>query len=145
RLHLDRRRPVLARPAARPQRLVAARGVRLVPVDPFPAALLAEGRLELLMAPVHRRDPQGPACQLLLTRVLDVVVLRERLVRAGERIRLASVLTAEAAQVERPDVPLGSAVDDPLAHRLPDSACTGEPVRTPARGDPEARDVGLAE
>ena len=58
---------------------------------------------------------------------------------------LAAVLAAEAAQVERPHVPLGTAVDDPLAHHLPDPARAREPVRAAARGDPEAGHVGLAE
>ena len=97
------------------------------------------------MARVRGRDAQRPAGELLLARVLDVVVLRERLVRARERVRLASVLAPEAADVERPDVPLRAAVDDPLAHDLADAARAREPVRAAARGDPEAGHIGLAE
>ena len=145
RLHLDRGRPVLARPAARAQRLVAGGGVRLVPVDALPAALLAEGGAERRMTRIRRRHAQRPPRLPLLARVLDVVVLRQRLVRARERVCAAAVLPSEAAPVERPHVPLGTAVDDPLAHHLADAARAREPVRAPAGGDPEAGHVRLAE
>src|SRR5581483_3073028 len=120
RFDLDRRRPVLAGPAARPQRLVAARGIRPVPVDALPAALLPEGRVQRDMPLIHRRYTKRAPRPALLAWVLDVVVLRQRLIRARERVRPAAVLPAEAAPVERPNVPLGTAVDDPLAHHLSD-------------------------
>src|SRR5579859_6436637 len=115
-LHLDRRRPVLAGPAARPQRLVAALGVRLVPVHTLPAALLPEGCVEREMPLIDGRYAKRSPGLPLLARVLDAVVLRQRLVGARERVRAAAVLAAEAAPVERPHVPLGPSVDDPLAH-----------------------------
>ena len=55
------------------------------------------------------------------------------------------VLAAEAAQVERPDVPLRTAVDDPLPHHLADAAGACEPVRAAACSDPETGHVRLAE
>src|SRR5207244_13350377 len=130
--------PVPARPAARPQRFVAAGRVGLVPVDALPAALLPEGRVQRDMALVGGRDAKRASGLPLLGGVLDVVVLRQRLVRARERVLAAAVLPAEAPPVERPDVPLGTAVDDPLAHDLADAARAGEPVRAAAGGDPEA-------
>ncbi len=81
----------------------------------------------------------------LLARVLDVVVLRQRLVRTRKRVLATPVIPAEPPPVERPDVPLGTAVDDPLAHDLPDAAGPGEPVCAASSGEPEARDIGLAE
>ena len=60
-LGADRRRPVLPGPAARPQRLVARGGVRLVPVDPLPARFLAEGGVVLAVPGVDRRRPAAAA------------------------------------------------------------------------------------
>ena len=61
RLGADRRRPVHARPAARAQGRVAVGGVGLVPVDPLPAGLLAEGGAVLGVPFVGGRQPQRPA------------------------------------------------------------------------------------
>src|SRR5205085_10058573 len=91
-LDLDRGRPVLPGPAARPQRLVAARRIRLVPVDALPAALLPEGRVQRDMSLIYRRYTEWPPGLPLLARVLDVVVLRQGLVRARERVLAAAVL-----------------------------------------------------
>src|SRR5262249_3903688 len=111
RLHLDRRRPVFPGPPARPERLVAAGRVRLVPVDALPAALLAERGAALRVPNVRGRDAERPPRAPLLARVLDVVVLRERLVGAGERVRPIPVVAAEPTQVERPHIPLRVTVD----------------------------------
>jgi hypothetical protein len=59
-LGADGGRPVLPGPAARAQRLVAVRGVRLVPVDPFPAGLLAERGAVRPVPVVDRGDAQRP-------------------------------------------------------------------------------------
>ena len=59
-LGADRRRPEAARPAARPERLVAAGGVRLEPVGPLPARLLPEGGAELGQPWVGGREAQRP-------------------------------------------------------------------------------------
>src|SRR5207253_7610201 len=128
-LRLDRRRPVLAGPAARPQRLVTARGVRPVPVDALPAALLPEGRVQRDMPLIYRRYTKRPSGLLLLARILDVVIRRQGLIRARQRVIAAAGLAAEASPVERPDVPLWPAVDDPLAHDLPDPSRAGQAVR----------------
>ena len=141
----DRRRPVLARPAPRPQRLVARRGVRLVPVDPLPARLLAEGRAVLAMPGVDRRDPQRPAGAALVVRIADVVVGLVGLLDPRMGVGGRAVLGAEAADVHLPEVEAGLAVDDPLGHHLADPAGAGETVGAEAGADEEARHLGLAE
>ena len=144
-LGLDRRRPVPAGPAARPQRLVAVAVIRVEPVDALPAGLLAEARAVRGVPRIGRRDPQGPPRKALLAGVADVVVGRVHLGRAGERVRLGAVLAAEAADVHVPEVPLRLAVDDPLRHDLADPARPGQAVRAEPRGDPETRHLRLAE
>src|SRR5688572_22305012 len=97
------------------------------------------------MTVVRRRDPQRTARLLLLTRVLDVVVLRQRLVGSGERVALAAVVPAEPTDVHVPEVPLGLAVDNPLGQHLPDASCAGKPMCAEACGDEESGHVRLAE
>src|SRR5689334_16904930 len=94
---------------------------------------------------IYGRYTQRPAGLSFLARVLDVVVLRERFVRARQGVPAAAVLPAEPPPVEWPHVPFGPAVDDPLAHHLADAARSGESVGAAAGGDPEAGHVGLAE
>ena len=86
-LGADRGRPEPARPAARPQRLVSAGGVRLEPVRALPARLLAEGRTQPGEAAVRRRDAQRPAGRPLVAGVLHVVVGLVDLDRARQRVR----------------------------------------------------------
>ncbi len=144
-LGADRRRPELARPPARPQRLVAARGVRLEPVRTLPAGLLPECGAELLQSLVRRRDAQRAPGRPLVARVLDVVVRLVDLLRASERVLAAAIGTAEAPRVHVPDVERRRALDDPLGDELAHPAGSGEPVRAEAGGDPEAAHVGRPE
>ena len=103
-LGADRGRPEASRPAARAQRLVAARCIRLEPVRALPARLLAEGGAELLQPRVGRGDEQRPARLSLVPGVLDVVVRRVDLGRARERVLARVVVAAEAARVHLPGV-----------------------------------------
>ena len=145
RLGADRGRPVLARPAARSERLVAGGGVRLEPVRALPAGLLAERRAEALEDRVGRRHPQRPAGLALLVRVVDVVVGRVVLDRARQRVALASIGRPEPPDVHLPEVELGLAIDDPRRHLAPDPARARDPVRREPGGDEEPADLGLAE
>ena len=144
-LGADRGRPVLPRPASRPQRLVAACRVRLEPVRALPARLLAEGRAELDEAGIRRRDAQRPARLALVTRVLDVVVGLVDLLRPRDRVLPALVGGAEAARVHVPDVERRRPLDDPLGDELPHPARAGEPVGAEPRRHPEAAHVRRAE
>ena len=110
----DRRRPVLARPATRAQRLIAVLRVRLEPVGPLPARLLAEARAQLGQAAVGRREPQRTPRLPLEVGVLDVVVGGVDLGGALQGVALAAVLAAEAADVHVPEVEAGLTLDDPL-------------------------------
>ncbi len=141
----DRGRPDLPGPAARPEALVPARRVGLEPVRALPARLLPERRAELLEPRVGRREPERPAGEPLLARVLDVVVGRIDLVRARERVVAAAVMRAEAARVHLPDVEARDSLDDPLGDEPTHPARAGEAVRAEAGRDPEAAHVGLAE
>ncbi len=120
-LGADRRRPVPARPAAWAQALVAGGGVRLEPVRALPAGLLAEGRSESLEARIRRREAQRPPSLALVPRVLDVVVRRIDLRRAGDRVLTGAVRRAEAARVHLPDVEARRLLDDPFRDQLPHS------------------------
>ena len=80
-----------------------------------------------------------------MARVLDVVVRLVDLERAGERVLATRVVTAEAARVHLPRIEARLALDDPLGDEAAHSTRTGKAVRTEARGDPEAADIGLAE
>ena len=144
-LGADGGRPVLPRPAARAQRLVAARGVRLVPVHPFPAGLLAEGGAVLPVPVVDRGDAQRPPRLALVARVLDVVVGLVDLARALERVGGRAVVLAEAPHVHLPHVERRLALGDPLRHQLAHPARAREPVGAEAGGDEEAAHVRLAE
>ena len=143
-LGADRGRPVLARPAAGAQRLVAGGRVRLVPVDPLPARLLPEVGLVLAVPAIGRRYPQRPPRLALVVGVADVVVGLVGLLHPGVRVGGRAVLRAEAADVHVPEVQAGLALGDPLGHDLADPARAGEPVRAEAGGDEEAVDLGLA-
>ena len=128
RLGADRRRPVLAGPAARSERLVAGGGVRLEPVRALPAGLLAERRAEALEDRVGRRHPERPAGLALLVRVVDVVVGRVVLDRARQRV---------APGFDRPARTAGcpSSRGRARARRRRSSDATWRPI-PPAPGDP---------
>ena len=136
-LRADRRRPELAGPAARPERLVAARGVRLEPVRPLPARLLAERGPEHAEALVRRRDAQRTPGLPLVAGVLDVVVGRVDLDGARERVLAAAVGGAEPARVHVPDVQARGALEDPLGDELPHAPGTRQAVRAEAGCHPE--------
>ena len=144
-LGADRGRPVPAGPAAWAQALVAVRRVRLEPVRALPAGLLAERRPELLQPRVRGRGSERPPRLALVARVLDVVVGRIDLGRAGDRVGTARVRGAEAARVHVPDVEARRPLDDPLGDELPHPAGAGEAVGAEAGGDPEAAHVRGAE
>ena len=103
-LGADRRRPEPPCPAARAQRLVTAPRVRLEPVRALPAGLLAEDGAELLQPLVGGRKAQGSASLALVPGILDVVVGRVDLERAGQGVGLARIGGAETARVHLPDV-----------------------------------------
>ena len=144
-LGADRGRPQPPRPAAGPKRLVAGRRVRLEPVGPLPARLLAERGAELDQARVGGREAQRPSGLPLVAGVLDVVVGRVDLERARERVVAARVVGAETARVHLPDVEARQPVDDPLGDELPHPARAGQAVRAEAGRDPEAGQLGGAE
>ena len=144
-LGADRGRPVLARPAARPQRLVAALRVRLVPVHALPARLLAEGGIALAVPLVRRGGAQRPAGLALLEGVVDVVVGLVGLEHARERVRGRAVLRAEAAHVHLPEVHRGLARHDPLRHHLAHAARAREAVCAEAARHEQAGHLRLAE
>src|SRR5262249_48383839 len=127
-LGADRRRPVLSGPAARAQVLGAVGGVRLIPVDPLPTGLLAEGGTVLAAPEVGRGHPQRAARGALVVGVADVVVglvgLADPLVGVGGR----AVGGPEAADVHVPEVEARFAVDYPLGYHFPDPARPGEAV-----------------
>ena len=82
-LGVDDRRPPARVPLAsrRPTRSPYSstqRRVRLVPLRPLPARRLEEDGAELLLALVHRREPDVPVRRPLLGRVDDAVGLGER-------------------------------------------------------------------
>ena len=140
RLRRDRGRPVPAGPAARTQRLerrTAAEPrvvrVRLEPVRPLPARLLAEHGPERRERLVRRRRAQRPSGLALLVRVVDVVVGRVHLGRPRERVALRPVRGPEPADVHPPDVELGLAVDDPARDLAADARrprrCRGRRTR----------------
>src|SRR5207244_3154663 len=140
-LGLDRRRPQLAGPAARPQRLVAERGVGFEPVGPLPAGLLAERGAQLLQSGVHGREPQRAPGLPLVTGIPDVVVGGVDLDGAGQRVLPAGVVTPEAARIHLPDVEAGLALHDPFRQQAAHAAGAGEPVGAEAGRDPEAADL----
>src|SRR6185312_14892399 len=144
-LGTDRGRPVLPRPAARPQILLTGGGVRLVPVDPLPAGFLAEGGTVLAVPEVGGGDAQRPAGGALVVGVADVVVglvgLPDPLVGVGRR----AVGGTEAADVHVPEVEARFAVDDPLGDHFADPARPGEAVGAEAGADEEPRHLGFAE
>ena len=141
----DRGRPVLARPAAWAQRLVAACRVRLVPVHALPARLLPEGSVVLAVPAVRGRGAQRPARLALLERIVDVVVGLVGLEHPLERVRRRAVLGAEAAHVHLPEVHGRLARGDPLGHHLADAAGARQAVGAEAarprtgRGPPSPR------
>src|SRR5262249_22559537 len=137
-LRADRGRPQTTGPAARPQRLVTARRVRLEPVRAFPPGLLPECGTELDEARIGRRHTQRSSCRTLVPWILDVVVRRVDRDRPRERVVAAAVVAAEAARVHLPRVEARDALDDPLGDELAHSARACETVRAEAGGDPEA-------
>ena len=145
RLGADRGRPVVARPAARAERLVPGRGVRLEPVRPLPAGLLAERRTERLEGLVRRRGAERPPGLALLVGVVDVVVGRVVLDRARERVALRPIRGPEPPDVHLPEVELGFALDDPGRHLASDPARPGDAVGREPRGDEEPADLRFTE
>ena len=141
----DRGGPVLARPAARAQRLVAALGVRLVPVHALPARLLAEGGIALAVPLVGRGGAQRTGGLALLEGVVDVVVGLVGLEHARERVGRRAVLRPEAAHVHLPQVHRRLAGHDPLRHHLAHAARAREAVRAEAARHEDAGDLRLAE
>src|SRR5439155_1210033 len=113
-LGADRRGPVVARPAARSQGLVARGRVRLVPVDPLPTRLLAERGLPIPVPRVRRRDSERPPAAALVVQVADVVVRLVRLPDPGVGVGGRAVLRSEAPYVHVPQVEAGFAPGDPL-------------------------------
>ena len=73
-LGLDRRRPEPPANPARAPALVPRRRVRLEPVRPFPARLLAERGPELAEPRIRRRQAEPAPLLALLVRVAEVVV-----------------------------------------------------------------------
>ena len=124
----------IARPAARPERLVAGGGVRARTSSgaPSPTSRRTTAPSAASML-VRRRDPQRAAGLALLVRVVDVVVGRVVLVDPRERVAPASGTPAEAADVHLPQVELGLAVDDPARHLPADPARAGDAVRARTR------------
>ena len=141
-LRLYRGRPEPAGPPARPQCLVATRGVGLEPVGPLPARLLAERGAEVLEARVRRRQAERAPGRTLVAGVLDVVVGRIDFAGPRQRVLAADVVAPEAPRVHLPGVEVRPAVDDPLGHQAPHSSCAGQAVGAEAGGDPEAADLG---
>ena len=144
-LGLDRGRPVPAGPASRAQLLVARGGVRLVPVHPLPARLLAEHGPVLGVPAVRGGQPQGAAGGSLVVGIADVVVGLVGLRHAGKRVAGRAVLRAEAPDVHVPQVERGLALGDPLGHHLPDPTGSGQAVGAEPGGHVEPADLGLAE
>ena len=145
-LGADRRRPVAARPAVGPIAPGARGGVRVEPVDPLPAGLLAEAGIEGGEAVVGRRQPQRPAGRPLLAGIDDVVVARVGIERADPRVVTARVVRAEAPDVHRRGIDERHPLDDPLGDHPTDAARPREPVDAESGGDPEAGHLGcLAE
>ena len=140
----DRGRPVHPRPTAWPQRLVARRGVRLVPVHALPAGLLAERGVVVAMPGVGGRDAQRAAGLTLVVRVADVVVGLVRLADPRVRVGGGAVLRPEPAHVHVPEVERGLAVRDPLGHHLADPAGARQAVGAEPGCDEQAADLGLA-
>ena len=128
-LGADRGRPVLARPAARAQRLVAGLRVGLVPVHALPARLLPERGAVGGVPVVDGRDAQRAPRLALVAGVLDVVVGLVDLARALERVGGRAVVLAEAPGVHRPR---RRATARPRRSTRP-SACPSRP-RPRARG-----------
>ena len=141
----DRGRPESSRPATRPKRLVAGRGVRLEPVRPFPARLLAERGTERDQAGVGGREAKRPSGLPLVAWVLDVVVRRVDLQCARQRVVAACVVGAETARVHLPDVEPRQPVDDPLRDELSHPARACQPMRAEPGRDPEAGQLRGAE
>ena len=141
----DGRRPVLAGPAARPQRLVGGVLVAAVPVHPLPARLLAEDGAEPLVTGVGRWEPQRPTGGALVVGVGDVVVRRVHLVGAGQAVAAGAVVRPEATDVHPPEVTGRFAADDPLGDHLPVAAGSGDAVGAEAGRHEEPGHVALAE
>src|SRR6185436_3578038 len=98
----------------RAQRLVAGHGVRLEPVGPFPARLLAERGTELDQPGIGGRETQRASGLPLVAAVLAVVVRRVDLARPRQRVVAARVVSAEPARVHLPAVEPRQPVDAPL-------------------------------
>src|SRR5262249_58926913 len=92
---LDRRRPDAAGESVGTAPLVPRRRIRLEPVRPLPAGLLAERGPELAEPRIGRREAQPPAFLSLLIRVAQVVVGPVHLVGALEGEAPRAVLGAE--------------------------------------------------
>ena len=88
---------------------------------PLPATPRAERCSLCLQAEIARRGLGRPAGRALLGRVPDAILVLVRLDGLGEH-KLVVRVRQVAARVQRPHVPLGLAMDDPLGNRLAGTA-----------------------
>src|SRR5438874_9423329 len=136
---------MVSRPAGWTREAVGRGGIRRKPVRSLPSRLLAEARAKLLQPRVGGGEAQWPARLTLLIGIVDVVVRRVDLDRSGEGIGLATILTAEPAQVHLPQVEARLAIDDPFSHRGAHPAGTGDAMGAESRRDIETANRGLAQ
>ncbi len=106
------------------------------PVGTLPAELGAVDRAPVLEDPVERAAPHAARALVLVARPGDGVVAAVALDRAVVEEPRAGVQRPEPADVERPQVEPGIALDDPVGHRLADAAGGGDP-RGEAAGEKE--------
>src|SRR5438094_2628442 len=136
---------MVSRPAGWTREAVGRGGIRRKPVWSLPSRLLAEACAKLLQPRVGGGEAQWPARLALLIRIVDVVVRRVDLDGSRESIGLATILTAEPAQVHLPQVEARLAIDDPLSHRGAHPAGAGYPVSAESRRNIETANRGLAQ
>src|SRR5438093_11876668 len=128
---------MVSRPAGWMREAVNRGGIRRKPVRSLPSRLLAEACAKLLQPRVGGGEAQWPARFALLIRIVDVVVRRVDLDGSRESIGLATILTAEPAQVHLPQVEARLAIDDPFSHGGAHPSGTGDPMGAEPRRDIE--------
>ena len=102
------------------------------PVGPLPAELVAVDGAEFEQRRVQRTAPRAAARVRIVIRPGDVVVARVALDGALVHERLDRMRSAEAADVERPQVEARIAVDDPVRHHPSGAARRGDARREAA-------------